>query len=257
VSEGFVALTNDQRAELLGLLSSLPAEDWTQSTGCRGWPVHDVVAHLVEGELLFGRVYRGELKALTREDADPQAGVERWARADGETLRFSLWHHGSATQRVIDSRSEDSWNRDLSVFDRTLLLRDVLRLHFFDLALHSYDVGAALGAPSLWGDRVPSIVEYCVRGAPHALTSAALKSDAGVRVEVAGVGSWTLGHRDGAWDIEGPDAPGAATWKTDPETLVLVTTGRLPVSEALDRSSVDGDAVLLGDVLAAWQVKSA
>jgi hypothetical protein len=36
-----------------------------------------------------------------------------------------------------------------------------------------------------------------------------------------------------------------------------VTTGRLPVSEALDRSSVDGDAVLLGDVLAAWQVKSA
>ncbi len=252
-----MALANDQRAELLGLLSNLPTEDWTHPTGCRGWPVHDVVAHLVEGELLFGRVYRGELKALTREDADPQAGVERWARADGETLRFSLWHHGSATQRVIDSRSEDSWNRDVSVFDRPLLLRDVLRLHFFDLALHSYDVGAALSAPSLWGDRVPFIVEYCVRGAPHALAAAQVKPDAWIRVEVTGVGSWTLGDRDGAWDIGRPDAPGAATWKTDPETLVQATTGRLTVAEALDRSSVDGDAGLLGDVLAAWQVKSA
>ena len=256
MSEGFAALTNDQRASLLGLLSSLPAEDWTRPTACRGWPVHDVIAHLVEGELLFGRVYRGELKALTREDADPQAGVQRWVRADGDTLRFSLWHHGSATQRVIDSRSEDSWGRGVAVFDRPLLLRDVLRLHFFDLALHSYDVGAALGAPSLWGDRVPFIVEYCVRGAPHALTSAGLKAGAGIRVEVAGVGSWTLEHRDGEWDVGEPDTPAAATWSTDPETLVRATTGRLPAGEALDGSSVDGDAALLGDVVAAWQVKS-
>jgi uncharacterized protein (TIGR03083 family) len=257
VSEPFVPLTHDQRAELLGLLSSLPAEDWTRPTGCRGWPVHDVVAHLVEGELLFGRVYRGELKSLTREDADPQAGVLRWARADGETLRFSLWHHGSATQRVIDSRSEDSWGRDVNVFDRPLLLRHVLQLHFFDLALHSYDVSAALGAPSPWGDRAPVIVEYCVRGAPDVLTSAELKADAGIRVEVDGAGSWTLEHRDGAWRIGEPDAPAAATWETDPETLVLATTGRLPVPEALGRSSVEGDAALLGDVVAAWQLKSA
>ena len=252
-----MALTNDQRAELLGLLSSLPAEEWNRPTGCRGWPVHDVIAHLVEGELLFGRVYRGELKALTREDADPHAGVERWARADGETLRFSLWHHGSATQRVIDSRSEESWNRDLIVFDRPLKLRDVLRLHFFDLALHSYDVSAALGGPSLWGDRAPFIVEYCVRGAPYALTAAERKADAGIRLEVAGAGSWTIEHRDGAWGIADADTPGAATWKTDPETLVQATTGRLPAAEALGRSTVEGDATLLGDVLAAWQVKSA
>lgn len=249
-------LTNDQRADLLGLLSNLPAEDWTRRTGCRGWSVHDVVAHLIEGELLFGRVYRGELKALTREDADPQAGVDRWTRADGETLRFSLWHHGSATQRVIDSRSEGSWGRDVRVFDRPLQLHHVLRLHFFDLALHSFDVSAALDAPTLWGERVPAIVDYCIREAPVVLTSAGLKADAAIRVDITGVGSWTLEHRDGAWSSGEPGASVAATWETTPETLVLATTGRLPGADALERSTVEGDASLLGDIVAAWQVKS-
>ena len=249
-------LTNDQRADLLGLLSSLPAEGWTRTTDCRGWSIHDVVAHLIEGELLFGRVYRGELKALTLEDADPQAGVDRWTRADGETLRFSLWHHGSATQRVIDSRSEESWGRDVSVFDRPLHLRNVLQLHFIYLALHSYDVSAALGVPSVWGDRLPAIVEYCVEGGPDALRLAELKADAGIRVEVAGVGAWTFEHRDGIWRIGAADAPAVVTWETAAETFVLATTGRLPATEALGRSTVDGDAALLGDIVATWRVKA-
>lgn len=248
-------LTNDQRAALLGLLSSLPAEDWTRTTVCRGWPVHDVVAHLVEGELLFGRVYRGELKALTREEADPQTGVERWARADGETLRFSLWHHGSATQRVIDSRSEESWRRAVTVFERPLELRHVLRLHFFDLALHSQDVSSALGSPPPWAERVPFIVEYCIRGAPDALATAGIEANAGLRVGVEGVGSWVLVNQDGSWRVREPDGTAAATWDTDAETLVLATTGRLTVDEALGRSRAGGDTSLLSEILAGWRVK--
>ncbi|MGH2726487.1 MAG: maleylpyruvate isomerase family mycothiol-dependent enzyme, partial [Actinomycetota bacterium] len=222
--EPLVALVNDQRSALLGLLTNLPADDWNRTTAVRGWPVHDVVAHLVEGELLFGRVYRGELNALTREDADPFAGVERWRRADGETLRFSLWHHGSAVQRVIDSRSEESWQRDVPIFDRPLRLRDLLRLHFFDLALHSHDITAALGAPSLWGDRIPHIIAFCVDGAPDALTRAGAKAEGGVLIEVAGIGSWTLEHPDGTWRVAEPREGTTLHWQTDPETLVLVTT---------------------------------
>ncbi len=250
-------LVNDQRAALLGLLTNLSADDWGRPTAVRAWPVHDVVAHLVEGELLFGRVYRGELKQLTRQDADPFVGVERWRHADGETLRFSLWHHGSAVQRVIDSRSDESWQRELMIFERPQRLRDLLRLHFFDLALHSLDVTAALGAPSSWGDRTPHIVAYCIDGAPDALTGADPKAEHGVGVAVDGVGSWTLEHPDGAWRLGEPRAGAAAAWSTDPETLVLATTGRLPVDDALRRSRVTGDGAVLREVLAAWQVKRA
>ncbi|MGH2785811.1 MAG: maleylpyruvate isomerase family mycothiol-dependent enzyme [Actinomycetota bacterium] len=257
MAEPFVPLTNDQRSALLGLLTSLAAEDWARPTACRGWPVHDVVAHLVEVELLFGRVYRGELNGITREDADQQAGVDRWAQADGETLRFSLWHHGSATQRVIDSRSDESWSRDVTIFERPAQLRDVLGRHLFDLALHSLDVSAALGTPTLWGDRVRSIVEWSVRGAPDSLaartTSGSSLPDA-VRVDVEGAGAWTIENRAGSWQLGGSGA--SLAWITDPETLVLATTGRLEPAAAIERSKVEGDPASLAELIAAWQVKS-
>lgn len=248
------ALTNDQRAALLGLLTEIPADSWSALTACRGWPVHDVVAHLVEGELLFGRVYRGELKALTREDADPQAGVARWTHADGETLRYSLWHHGSATQRVIDSRSESSWDRPVPVFEWPGRLRDVLGLHFFDLALHSHDVASALGAASLWGDRIPAIVGYVLGAAPAVLGRSAGIAAEALTVEVDGAGRWTLAHGEDGWTVvEGGSAP---RWITDPVTLVEATTGRASPSDALERTKLEGDAGPVGELIAAWQLKS-
>jgi uncharacterized protein (TIGR03083 family) len=257
VAEPLVPVTNDQRAALLGLLTNVPSDDWGRTTGCRDWPVHDVVAHVVEGELLFGRVYRGELKGLSREDTDPQAGVDRWTRADADTLRFSLWHHGTATQRVIDSRSAESWDRKISLFGRPARLRELLHLHFFDLALHSMDISAALSAPSLWGDRIPAIVEFCLRGAPDALAARSFSAADGLRVEVDGAGSWILVRRDGAWHLDGVDGVDATlSWITDPETLVRATTGRLPPAEAIERSKVEGDPAVLVELVAAWQVKS-
>jgi uncharacterized protein (TIGR03083 family) len=257
VTERFVPLVNDQRAALLGLLTDIPAEDWSRPTPVRGWPVHDAVAHLVEGELLFGRVYRGELTAVTREDADPQAGVERWTQADPETLRFSLWHHGSAAQRVIDSRSDGSWRREVSWFGRSVPLGHVLRFHFFDLAIHSHDVTTGLDAPSLWGDRIPQIVAFCLDEAPDALTRGGVKVEKGVHVEIDGIGSWSLEHPDGTWRVGEPREGAAVRWETDAETLVRVTTGRMPVDAALGAPScIWGDYDVLRDVVAAWQVKA-
>jgi uncharacterized protein (TIGR03083 family) len=36
-----------ERAELIGLLTSLDADDWRRATVCPGWTVHDIVAHVV------------------------------------------------------------------------------------------------------------------------------------------------------------------------------------------------------------------
>src|SRR5439155_20341027 len=150
VAERFSPLVNDQRAALLGVLSHVAGDEWQGPTVCDPWTVKDVVAHLVENELLLGRVYRGELGDL---GADAHEGVGRWSRVDGETVRYSLWHHGQATQRVIDSRSDESWRRPVSQDGATFELRQALRIHFFELAVHGHDITAAVGVPSVWGDR--------------------------------------------------------------------------------------------------------
>jgi uncharacterized protein (TIGR03083 family) len=230
-------------------------EDWSRPTPCPSWSVRDVVAHLVEGELLFGRVCRGELDPVAATDLDNEAGVERWRRTDGETVRYSLWHHGQATQRVIDSRSDASWRRRVRIPGAELELRALLRVHFFELALHSHDVTAALGASHLWGDRVEAVVQYCLRGAPAVLARAGLAPEGSIAVRVAGVGTWTLDGSGEAWRLAPDGAAGAAaSWEVDPETLVLATAGRLTADDAASRSAIEGDAGLLGRALAVWRV---
>jgi uncharacterized protein (TIGR03083 family) len=254
VPERFVALVRDQRAATLGLLNARSIDDWALPTACTGWSVKDVVSHMVENELLLGRLYRGELTELTEADLDQQAGVERWRRADGETIRFSLWHHGSATQRVIDSRPEESWRRTLPVTGRPVELRYLLRQHFFELAVHAHDTASALGAPAPWGDRTGPIVEFCVRSAPHALARAGVEARHMIGVRVPEVGAWTLEPDGEAWRvIPGEPATGPG-WTADAETLVLATTGRLDEEEALSRSNVAGDRETVLRLVAGWRV---
>lgn len=247
--EPYAPLVRDQRAALLGLLSDIAAEGWERLTICDPWTVKDVVAHLVEGELQFGRLYRGEIDELL---TDTEEGVERWRRVDGDTVKYSLWHHGQATQRVIDSRPGESWARQVTHLGLPMELRRALPIHFFELAVHSHDVSAALGVPPIWGNRAGALIEYVVGLAPLAL--ALTPASGSIEVVVPEIGTRTLDGRSGEWLLgERSDDPGAI-WHTDAETLILVTTGRLPVRGALARSKVEGDPSLLETVLADWRL---
>jgi uncharacterized protein (TIGR03083 family) len=250
VAEPFAAHVNDQRAALLGVLSHLTPDDWERPTVCDPWTVHDVVAHLVENELLYGRLYRGEIDEVA---GDNQAEVERWRKVDAETVRYSVWHHGQATQRVIDSRTEGSWNRPVSQRSHPMDLRGVLRMHFFELTVHSHDVTEALGAPAIWGSRLVPLADYCIELAPLALTL--MPPSGAVELDVAEVGVRSLDGSSKEWTLvrERAASP-SVTWHTDPETLVLATTGRLDLDEAVSRTKVEGDSMLLREILEAWQL---
>ncbi len=250
--ERFAPHVDAQRAALLGVLSDITDADWARPTACAPWTVHDVVAHLVENELLFGRLYRGELTDLS---IDTREGVDRWAKVDGGTSRFSLWHHGQATQRVIDSRSDDSWRRSVSQAGLELELRHALRLHFFELAVHGHDVTSALGRDPVWQDRTPVVVEYCLRGAPRALERSSTAPDGAYVVTCTEVGTRTIDGTSGEWRLLTEEAADpAARWDADAETLVMATTGRMEIGDALERSKVEGDTHRLGALLAGWQV---
>jgi uncharacterized protein (TIGR03083 family) len=250
VAEPFAAHVNDQRAALLGVLSHLAPRDWERPTVCDPWTVHDVVAHLVENELLYGRLYRGEIDDLV---GDNEAEVERWRKVDAETVRYSVWHHGQATQRVIDSRTEGSWSRRVSNQGHPMELRGVLQMHFFELTVHSHDVTEALGTPAIWGSRLAALADYCIELAPLALTL--IPPSGAVELDVAEVGVRSLNGSSKGWTLSSEHAAApSATWHTDPETLALATTGRLDLDEALSRTKVEGDATLLREILEAWQL---
>lgn len=251
VAERFVPIVRDQRSAVLGFLPKLGGADWDRPTVCSGWSVKDVAAHLVSNELAFGRIYRGE--ATEASDLDDDASVERWRTSDGETVRYSLWHHGSATQRVMDSRSDEFWRKSAAAFGDGLELRHLLRLHFYELAVHAHDLTSALDAPHLWEDRIAPLVEYCVRNAPWALRKH--PGTARLEVRIPDVGAWTLSGDGVTWKVQ-PGETGHATagLETDAETLILVTAGRMPVEEGLARSKTTGDISTLQDLLAAWQL---
>jgi uncharacterized protein (TIGR03083 family) len=249
VSEPYAPLVNDQRAALLGLLSDMPPDAWDRVTACDPWTVKDVVAHLVELELQFGRVYRGETSELAM---DNDEAVARWRRVDGETVRYSLWHHGSATQRVIDTRPDENWRRKVTHMESPMDLRRALPMHLFELAVHSHDISSALAAPAIWGERAGPLIDYVIEEAPPAL---ALTPAAGaIEIRVPEIGARLLDGRTGEWLLGTGEGEPTARFDTDAETLLLVTTGRLPIDDALARSTVEGDRAVLEAVLADWQL---
>lgn len=250
MAERFAPLVRDQRAALLGALAQVEGDAWDTPTVCEPWTVKDVSAHLVEGELLLGRLYRGELGDITH---DAQDDVDRWSKVDGGTVRYSLWHHGQATQRVIDSRTDDSWRREVGQDGATFELRHALRIHFFELAVHGHDITSGLGVPNVWDDRAWVVVEACLRRAPGVLASQT--GSGSIVVRVPEIGSRTVAGDGNGWTLQNdePEQP-TAVWDTDAETFVLATTGRLAAAEAIARSKVDGDASFLESIVGAWRV---
>jgi hypothetical protein len=244
-------LLAEQRAALLGLAAGLDPAAWERETRWRARTVREVVAHLVEAELRFGRLYRGEATVLDAEELDPEADIGRWARADGETVRFSLWHHGSATQRVVDSRAEASWRREVVLAGERRMLRDVLRRHLLDLAIHADDVRSALAAPPLWGDRLPALVDCSLEDAPAALAGAPLASVVRLRAEDAG--EWALEGALGGRRLADPGTVAAVTWEAPAELVLLALAGRLAPEEALAASRVEGDPAVVEALIRAWR----
>src|SRR5437899_10773698 len=99
MQDDVVRLIGDQRAALLGAIAGAGPADWDRPTVCAPWTLKDVLAHMVEGELNVGRIYRGEVKEQGY--IDPDEGIAKWSALPGEAVRAALWQHGTAAQRVL------------------------------------------------------------------------------------------------------------------------------------------------------------
>ncbi|HLW16877.1 MAG TPA: maleylpyruvate isomerase family mycothiol-dependent enzyme [Actinomycetota bacterium] len=252
MQDDVVRLIGDQRAAVLGAIAKAGPADWDRPTVCAPWTLKDVLAHMVEGELNLGRIYRGEVKEQGY--IDPEEGIAKWRALPGEAVRAALWQHGTAAQRVLDAMTEDVWRAPIKAYG-CREIRQLVRLHAFDGSVHGHDLTDALGVEPVWGPALPFLAEFVVRAAPPTLRRRGLEPEGSLLVSV-GEKSWLIESADGGWKVDHSPSPesGAGSLETDPETLVLLTTGRGDREALLGSLAISRDSQIGRRILEAWRV---
>ena len=245
-------LISGQRAAVLTAIASVKGADWDRPTVCAPWTVKDVLAHMVEGELNIGRIYRGEVREQGY--IDPEEGIAKWSALPGEAVRAALWQHGTAAQRVLDAMTDEVWRAPIKAYG-CREIRQLVRLHAFDGSVHGHDLTDALGAEPVWGPALPFLAEFVVRAAPPTFARRGLEPSGSMDVS-AGAKTWLLDGTEGAWRVGHDAKPGSgqASLEIGEEDLVLLATGRGDQDEILGRSHLEGDREIGLAIVKAWRV---
>src|SRR5260221_2886934 len=240
MQDDVVRLIADQRAALLTAIAAAGSADWDRPTVCAPWNMKDVLAHMVEGELNVGRIYRGEVKEQGY--IDPEQGIAKWRALPGEAVRAALWQHGTAAQRVLEAMTEEVWRSPIKAFG-CREIRQLVRLHLFDIAVHGHDLTDALGVAAVWAPALPFLTEFVVRAALPTLARRGLDPGGSLLVS-DGSRRWLIDGTDGSWRVAHNAAAddGVASIEAEAETLVLLATGRGDREELLGRSVVSRDS---------------
>ena len=245
-------LIGDQRAAVLGAIASVGSSDWDRPTACAPWTFKDVLAHMVEGELNVGRIYRGEV--VEQGYIDPEDGIAKWRALPGEAVRAALWQHGTAAQRVLDAMTEAVWRAPIKAYG-CREMRQLVRLHAFDVSVHGHDLTDALGVEAVWGPALPFLVGFVVRAAPPTLRRRGLEPGGSLLVSV-GDRRWLIEATEDGWRVDHSPDPesGAASVETDAESLVLLTTGRGDRETLLSNLAISRDGETAQQMMEAWRV---
>lgn len=228
------------RGSLLAWLASVDGDAWNAPTACAPWTVKDVLAHLVSGEMAFGRIYRGEVSEHGY--LDPESGIADWRALPGVAVRAALWQHGVATQRILEAMSEQTWQRQIRAFG-CRRVSQLARLHLFELAVHGHDLTAALDADELWGDLLPFLAEHVMRAAPRALGRNGLPPAGALQIVVPDLDqAWTIDGTGDTWSVSTREA--TDSYETSARALVLTATGRGAPPEEATALSARGRAIL-------------
>ncbi|MBV8193972.1 MAG: maleylpyruvate isomerase family mycothiol-dependent enzyme [Candidatus Dormibacteraeota bacterium] len=246
----------DVLGDVAGLATSIDGDDWDHPTGCPGWSVRDVVAHVADLEsLLIGR---------PRPDHTVDGVREHVRNPGGEFMEIGVdVRRGRPIGEVVDGL-EDVVPRRLSAllairdadldgevpgFLGTTKLRNQLTIRIFDLWSHDQDIRRALRRPGdLDGPAAAHSRELMVRGAARRiqelLTPAAGTS---VLVEIEGSGGarrgMTFDGQRGRGVVDAPPDP-TATMRMDLHTFTVLACGRSDDPGARDRVRLSGDADL-------------
>jgi uncharacterized protein (TIGR03083 family) len=258
-------------AELMTLLRTLEAADWTRPTACALWSVKDIVAHLLDSclrRLSYGRDHL---------DPAPDRPIESYAELVAYLNHLNAqWI--AAARRLSPAVLMDmmDWaSPQLDRFFATLDLHAPAQFgvawageetspNWFDIGreyterwLHQQQIREAVGAPGLTGrEWLYPALDIFVRALPFTYRSTGCAGDS-VELEIRGEagGTWTLVKDVAAWRLFSGKSPDASVRVSlDQDAAWRLFSKGLTAEQAARALRINGDRSLGRPMLGALAV---
>ena len=123
-------------------------DEWTVATPCPDWDVHYLVAHVVGGNRFASLVLAGQTaeEAMDVVMGSPQLGADPLGAFDETSVeQRELFNRPGVLERLVDHPLGE------------LTAERFLTMRVFDIALHSWDLAAAIGCG---GELDPTLAEH-------------------------------------------------------------------------------------------------
>jgi uncharacterized protein (TIGR03083 family) len=258
----------DAWASLRTTLDSLSPEQWNLSSGLPGWTVRDVVSHLVGFERQW---FLGDEPTVDHLDPRPShvhnevaADNERWVTmwasesADSMLERYDATVAARKAQLIKAVMSTEGFDALVPSILGHVELRKALLTRIADTTTHEIDIRRACGLP--WDPDAPGVDELRAQmiGALPRVASKQAKLPEATVVALSLFGSHSITatvkveNGRGIAVMAGRHPPVAALTMHD-ETFILVTTGRINATDAIE----SGKIKLRGDEAIARQFATA
>jgi uncharacterized protein (TIGR03083 family) len=206
------------RAELVALLTSLSADDWTRATACPGWPVHGIAAHLLGVELgnISLRRDRWWLSPGTGEDRDAwlngfnQLWVDAARRISPPLLVELVDLGGRRFEQHVATLDLDSYGGPVSWatgHDPAPVWLDVAR-EYMERYVHQHQIRDAVGRPPLRAALTGPVLATAAHALPQALRPVTRPAGTVVTFTADGEagGTWHLVQAGSDWELQ-PNQP--------------------------------------------------
>lgn len=250
-----------ERAALLDLLGGLSSEEWTKPTVCSGWTVHDLVLHLLWGDLSYLSRHRDEFSGF---GPNPAGDLSDW----GTLVSFinDLNERWVRSARRVSPRLAIDLLRltggQLAEFLATLDLEagggpvswagsgqapvwlDVAR-EYTERWIHQQQIRDAVAKPGLTErEWCHPVLDAFARAIPHALRERRPPDGTRVALEITGEAGdvWLAERQSGTWRLgRGPLDDAAARVTLDQDTAWRLFTRGVPPEQAAERTGIEGD----------------
>lgn len=241
----------DLYASYAELIGQLDGDDWHLPTGCPGWSVRDIVAHVVGFEAVLSGDpepdpqlpddlphVRNEMGRYmeTHVDARRRVGLDELVAEAREVF---------GRRRAALAEIEDLGEEIPSAMGSTGPAAPVLTVRVLDLWMHEQDLRRAVGRPGhRSGPAVDVALRRLVRGVASELPGRSEGASGVAVIEVTGETPWTI-----AVDLESgerlaePAEDPAVHLRMDLDAFVALAGGRADAPEASELD-IEGDADL-------------
>jgi uncharacterized protein (TIGR03083 family) len=246
--------------ELLSLLRSLSADDWSNPTAARLWTVKDIAAHLLDSDIRRLSYQRDKAPMVP-----PEAPIENYRDLVNFLNQLNAdWVRAARriSPRLLIEFLEVTGARVCELFKSLDPFAPALfgvswageqeSQNWFDIAReytekwhHQQQIRDAVGAPALTSRKwLFPVLDTFFRGLPHTYRETQADEGSSVLFTVAGEagGAWTLMREGGAWKLyTGESAGPVCEVRMDQDTTWRLLTKGLSREEAEARIEIAGD----------------